>query len=70
MGDAAWDELTAQEQATMEARYFELLEMPEVQEEHEGNLQPSMGISELSRKVRDLTRTVANLQGRLPANFA
>lgn len=70
MGDVAWDELTAQEQATLESRYFELLEMPELQEQHEGNLQPSMSVSELSRKVRDLTRTVANLTGKLPANFA
>lgn len=70
MKDDAFDELTKQEQSDVEGRYFELLAMPDVQDRHEGNLQPSMSMAELSRRVRELTRKVSGFDGQLPAGFA
>jgi hypothetical protein len=62
----AWDELDKAEQARVEARYFELLEDPAVEERHGGQTRPTMTVQDLTQKVRELSRQMSRMQGKNP----
>lgn len=46
------------EQQRIEARYFELLDAPEIQDQHGGQTRPTMDWAEMQQTVRDLARRV------------
>jgi len=65
-GSEAFMDLTKQEQADLQERYYELAADPIIQGQHSGNLQPTMDLSSMSQMVRDLAQKVAALSGQNP----
>ena len=57
-------------QAQIEGRYFELLEDPTIQDQHQGDLQPAMDYEDMASELRRLSREVARLQGSVNPKMA
>lgn len=61
-GEPDFDIRPRAEQAKIEQRYLELLNDPEVQRQHDGQLQPTPGVDDLYKQIRDLTNRLNAFQ--------
>jgi len=67
MGSKAFDELPLNEQTEIEATYFRLLNDPDVQRQHGGQLQPTPSVNDMYDQIRELTRRMDNF--KMPATM-
>lgn len=66
MGSEDWLDLDPSKQAEKEARYYELLEDPAIEDRHEGQLSPNMDLYTLTNQMKDMAKRMQILEGQSP----